>query len=366
MIHVDDLRALKRRIATYPDPMLSAYLDVDPSRPENRGKAYVLRLKAALKRAGVPRGPAERVLRLVDEERPRGRTLVVFADHEVQPETHRLRVGLPERVRWGRPHVAPLAFALQRYEPCGVLLLDAERARFFVSTLGETEEELDMTNIFSTRGWREITIAPSTAAPGGGAATDAYEHRLEAQLHRFHKEMGETLRGLVERFGLGSLILAGPEERTAAFAATLTNDLSGLVAATVSLPLDTTEREVAEKVSAAEEEMRGRRQRDLLAEAGERGVEGLYRTLGSLQEGRVYRLLVPWPTEEAVSWCDGCSLASEGETCSYCGGSTRPRELADVSVELTDSRGARLEFVSGDGADVLRERMGGLAGLVRF
>ncbi|MDF2702482.1 MAG: hypothetical protein K0S10_1426 [Rubrobacteraceae bacterium] len=362
-----ELVALKERVAAYPGPVLSAYLSVNPADPENRAKAYVIRLKDALKEMAVQKELSGRVLAYVDREQPRARTLALFASPDEIFDIYRLQVDLPERVRWGEPYVAPLILALQQYEPYGVILLGAHRARLFVSVFGQMEEELDAENIFTTLGWREFTISPSTAAPSGGAARDVFEHRIEAQTLRFYRGLAETVRDLIERFGLVRLILAGPEERTSTFARTLPRQVAELVAATVPLPLGASEREVLQRVSVAEEQAHNRRQEGLLAEVREFGVSGLNETLGSLQEGRVHHLLVPWLSGERVRWCDFCGLASTGAgRCPYCGSETRERELVDAVLELAEARGTRLEFVRGDNADVLLEELGGLAGLVRF
>lgn len=362
-----ELVALKERVAAYPEPVLSAYLSVNPADPENRAKAYVIRLKDALKETGVPKELSGRVLAYVDGEQPRARTLALFASPDEIFDIYRLQVDLPERVRWGEPYVAPLILALQQYEPYGVILLDANRARLFVSIFGQMEEELDAENIFTTLGWRELTISPSTAAPSGGAARDVFEHRIEAQTLRFYKGLVETVRGLIKRFGLVRLILAGPEERTSTFARTLPRQIAEMVAATVPLPLGASEREVMQRVSAAEQSAQDRRQERLLMEVRERGTSGLDNTLKFLQEGRVHQVLVPWLTEERVRWCDSCGFVFTGAgRCPFCASGTRERELVDAVLELAEARGTRLEFVRGDNADVLREEFGGLAGLVRF
>ena len=363
----EELVALKERVTGFPRPLLSAYLSVNPAHPENQAKAYVIRLKDALKETGTPKELQRRVLAYVDGEQPRARTLAVFATRDEIFDIYRLRVELPERVRWGEPYVAPLILALQQYEPYGVILLDAQRARLFVSVFGEMEEELDAENIFTTLGWREVTISPSTAAPSGGAARDVFEHRIEAQTLRFYRGLVETVRDLVERFGLVRLILAGPEERTSTFARTLPRQVADLVAATVPLPLGASEREVMQRVSAAEEQAQNRRQQSLLVEAREHGVSGLNETIGSLQEGRVHLLLVPWLSGEHVRWCDFCGLAYVGaQSCPYCGSGTRERELVDAVLDLAEARGTGVEFVRGENADVLHEELGELAGLVRF
>jgi hypothetical protein len=221
MPRTDDLQALKRRVAEYPEPTLSAYLNVNPASPDNRGKAYAIRLKDALKEHRVPRPLAERVLDYVEAEQPRTRMLVLFATPDGLFEAHRLRRELPQEVRWGEPYVAPLELAIDEYEPTGVALLDAKRFLFFVSSLGEIEEELKVANGFGTADWRKTTSSPSMAHPGGGTAKDLFQRRLEASTQRFYKEVGEELRRLVEKSGLKRLILAGPEERTVAFCSAL-------------------------------------------------------------------------------------------------------------------------------------------------
>jgi hypothetical protein len=51
----EELVAPKEQVAGYPKPLLSVYLSVNPAHPENRGKAYVLRLKNTLKAVEAPR-----------------------------------------------------------------------------------------------------------------------------------------------------------------------------------------------------------------------------------------------------------------------------------------------------------------------
>ena len=89
----------------------------------------------------------------------------------------------------------------------------------------------------------------------------------------------------------------------------------------------------------------------------------------TLQEGRVYHLLAPWPLDGNARWCDACALASANasdESCSYCGGPTRMRPLTSITFDLATARSTRIEFVRGENAKNLREEFGGLAGLVRF
>jgi hypothetical protein len=371
MLRTEDLKVLKDRIARYPTPTLSAYLNMNPANPENRARAYAIRLKDALKENRVPKDLSERVLAYAEAEQPRMRTLVLFAVPDGPFEVYWLRTDLPEEVRWGEPYVAPLELAIDEYEPTGVALLDAKKFRFYLTSLGEIEQGLKAANVFSTAGWREITISPSMTRPRGGTARDLFERRLEEWTRRFYKEMGEELRRLVEKFGVRRLILAGPEERTAAFRAALPREVKELVAARAHLPLGASQGEVIQRIFEVEEQLEREHEKQLLADVGERGVRGLEATLKALAEGRIYLLVAPWPLSGEVRWCDSCTLASaaqarEEEGCPYCGRPTRRRLLADALVELATARDTSIEFVRGENADALRRAFGGLAGLTRF
>ena len=312
---------------------------------------------------------ATRLLEYVEGEQFQARTLVLFAAPDGLFETYWLQAELPGGVRWGEPDAAPLELAIDEYEPSGIALLDAKKFRFFVSSLGEIKEEMNARNVFSRAGWREVTVKTSTVTPGAGADRDAFEHRLEARIERFYRELGKTLQELVEQFGIRRLILAGPEERTAAFCAVLPQAVRGLVTETVHLLVKASESEVMKQISAVEARIEREQENRALATGRERGVCGLEDTLKALQEGRLHRLLAPWPLEGDVRWCDACALSSpdvSNESCPYCGGPARVRTLAGLILGLATARRTRAEFVRGENAETLKEEFGGLAGLVRF
>ena len=92
--------ALKERVAGFPRPLLSAYLSVNPAHPENQAKAYVIRLKDALKETGAPKELQRRVLAYVDGEQPRARTLAVFATRDEIFDIYRLKASANRRVAY--------------------------------------------------------------------------------------------------------------------------------------------------------------------------------------------------------------------------------------------------------------------------
>jgi peptide subunit release factor 1 (eRF1) len=145
---------------------------------------------------------------------------------------------------------------------------------------------------------------------------------VEAHIHRFYKEMGETTRRLAFENGIGRLILAGPGERVAEFRRTLPNEVRDRVVAEAHIPTGASESEIVDRITAVQERVELERDNRFIAEARERGVRGRSDTLEALQLGEVYHLLVPWPSEGEVRWCDNDALAVQDvqrEHCPYCG-----------------------------------------------
>jgi peptide subunit release factor 1 (eRF1) len=370
---MDQQRAFRRRvgaIADRPRPVLSVYLNVNPAHPENQARAYLLRLKGALEELGAPRDLVDRIRQVVELGRMGCRTLAIFATPDGLFETYRLGVDLPDAFRWNEAYVAPLMLLLEEYEPYGIALVDARKFRFLVTSLGRLEETLDETNPIDITGWREVTSSPSTANPGGGTLTDSFANRVDAHIHHFYKQAGESVRRAAFGEGVGRLILAGPSERVAEFRRALPRELQDRVVAEAHIPTNASEGVIVERLETVRERIEREREASLLTRARERGVRGLDATLAALQEeNRVYQLLVLWELEGYIRWCDNDRLAI-GDTaraeCPYCGQRTHRRPLLEALIELAAARGARVESLRGENADALREELGGVAGLIRF
>ena len=138
--------------------VLSVSLDVDPSRPEHQGQnpAYRIWLRNALRQTleAIPkearRGAdelAQRIIRHVETNRPRGRGLAIFAAPGLWRE-YVLPVPLTNRAQYGRPDVVPVLWAVDEYEPYAILAVDREHARILIAYLGRTttvdEETLEL------------------------------------------------------------------------------------------------------------------------------------------------------------------------------------------------------------------------------
>lgn len=193
---------------------------------------------------------------------------------------------------------------------------------------------------------------------------------MDAHIHRFYKEAGESVRRMAFAEDITHIILAGPHERVAEFRRALPHELQDRIVAEAHIPTQASDGEILERLETVRERIEREREAELLAQARERGVRGLNETLSALQEeNRVYQLLILWQLEGDVRWCDNDRLAIsdvEQAECPYCGQQTRPRLLLEALIELATTRGARVEFLRGENADTLRERSGGVAGLTRF
>jgi hypothetical protein len=385
MAQPEELRAIRERLEGHEGPMLSAYLSVNARYPENQGQAYKVRLKDALEELEVPDGIRDRVLDSVGEQaRPRARTVIFFADEEGLFERLNLQVDAPEAFRYGEPYLVPLALALDEHEPYGVALLDAERFRFFVSDpMGHPDGE-------GGGFFEEVDFDPSEPYPWGGGSTDmdAAGRVQQENIHRFFKQMGELTRDLAFKNNVRHLILAGPKERTSEFRKELPQEVRERVVAEDNAPSEAPEGELYDRLEEVYERSEREREAALISQARERGVRGVRDTVEALQEGRVYHVIALYGLEGDTRWCDHDRLAITDitqEECPYCGRDTRIRALSDVVLDLAAARGARVELVRADDpvvgtpnedaeaqrerhgpAEVLRDELEGLAGLLRY
>ncbi|HKH11795.1 MAG TPA: hypothetical protein VKA73_11720 [Rubrobacter sp.] len=372
MAQTQEIRQAITRMAVRGGPMLSAYVSVNAAIPENQGQAYLVRLRDAMNDEGVPEGLQDRVRGFVeDETHPRARSLAVFADEDGLFEVHRLRVDVPESVRWGDPNLAPLSLVLDEYEPYGAVVLDAERFRLFaVSPLVDPEDAGEAKG----SGFRELDLRPSQPHPRSHGSTDMDPAGRKQQelAHRYYKEMGELTRDVAFREGVRRLILAGPREVTSAFREAMPNELKDRVVAEEPVDLSASEGELLDRLEEIREKAEHEREGELLAQIREGGVRGPEETIKALQEeNRVYHLAALWDLDGEVRWSDADGLAIMDitqEKSPFSGEPTRVRPLTDVLVDLASARGARLDFVRGENenTDTLRDEFGGLAGLTRF
>lgn len=381
-----DLQELKERFEGHSGPLLSVYLNVNPADQDNQGQAYLVRLKDALGEVGAPEGISDRVRETLEDEQPRARTFVLFADEDGLFEWYRLQSDLPESVRYGEPYLSPLALALDEHEPYGIVMVDAEEYRFYITSPAEDPSEASWQ--MGSGFLREIDLHPSRPHPRGGRDVDPVSRRSEAHIHEWYNELGKLTRDVAFSEGARHLILAGPKERTAEFRNRLPEDVRSRVVAETQIQENSPDNETLQRLQEVREQAEEERKSKLLDEVRESGVSGVKDTLEALQEGRVYHVLALWNLDAEVRWSETDGLVMPDvarEESPYTGDETEVRPLMEVLVDLAANRGSRLEFVRDEGgagntpeedleearqeaslADTIRQEFEGLAGLLRY
>jgi peptide chain release factor subunit 1 len=359
-------------------PVTTLYLDVDGRRRPRR-RDYVRRaddlagaacdearrLGRDAHRSGC--GDAKRIRSFVSDgldRRGSVRGLAVFScsgaglweDVELsQPVRDRVRVG-------SRPHLLPLEALLEMAETFCTVLVDRERARIFMSSLGEIEEVS-----------RLLDDVPGQHDQGGWAQARLRRH-IEDHVQRHLKHVADTLFRIQRRRPFDHLVLAGPEEAVAALERDLHDYARRRILGRVSLPMTASADDVLDRIMHLEVELESRREseavRRLLSEAASgtgRAVTGMGGTLSALEANRAEVLVLAEQLRAGGVRCERCGhLASAGpdRPCGSCGGPVvEVPDLVEEAVELALRQRSRVETVA-DG-DPLAE-VGGVGALLRF
>lgn len=394
MIGKTEIQRIREVVGEHPGPLLSLYLDINPAKPENRGRAYALRAKDAMKALGVPENLQEQVLEVLKNQVLEAKTAVFFAGEDLF-ETLLLQVELPlvsslkttflgEKERrllsdgalahYGEPFLLPLLYALDEYERYGVVYLDQERWRVFEIFLGEVQEVGDAFLALDTEAWRRLSLD----APGrrfnlggisrGGAGQDLFAKRLEAWEERFYKALAHELEKLVQERGFTRLVLMGPEEHTKLFQGYLSKRLKEKVVALLpSLPHPgASPGEVLKRLEPVLEEVERAQEVKFLKTLEEAFPKAAFgpEVLSRVQEGRVELWVLPWHLDQEVYVCEGWVFAEEAQALAACE-KPETKPLALVLPELAAGYATKLEFVRGEAEKQLLER-GGMAALLRW
>jgi peptide chain release factor subunit 1 len=369
--------------------VLSIALDVDPTKPENQAEppAYRIRLRNEL-RALLDKLPkderkrvkdvVERVEAFLDQERPQGRGLTIFAADDLW-RVHVLPVPLRNQVHYGRPDVLPLLWAADEYEPYAVLAVNRERALLLIAYLGGTvvakADELEL----DTSHWRFKSGRPPTftKAMGTGASRgterDTFEARVQDHLRRLWSGAAEAADRWLQEARVDRLIIAGPEEAASAVRNLLPPTARTKLVAVVPVPGEADPDEIHRLTMRVALDEEHRRERalveDLLARApaGAGTVVGLGPTLDALAREQVITLVVDRDVDAQVHRCARCGFvtADPRPSCPVCGGPQERTGLTQVLPLLARQNGARVETVSGEAAAQLRAH-GGIGAILRY
>ncbi|HWQ27637.1 MAG TPA: Vms1/Ankzf1 family peptidyl-tRNA hydrolase [Dehalococcoidia bacterium] len=354
------------------DGVLSVYLNVEPAHMEREGfEAALLDLWKPLRQQVRNTAAEQRVeeeIARVNEyvrswEEPPGRSVAMFSCAPLDAFIPiALEVPVIDGAHFGpRPYLVPLIGALDEYERYCVTLVDKERARILTVWLGEIRDRIEIED-----------VVPGRSAAGGWSQARYARHR-EWHVHEHMRHVAERLWSLDRRERFHRLIIGGPDEALAALKDALPRSLKEKVVAEFAGEMFATDADIVARVRDIETQIERAGERALVEEILERAPKGELAALGwddtftALVEGRVHRLaLVEGLTAEGFECPEGHAVVRErADRCPYCDAPMRPvADLAARAVRMALATGARIEFVRGDAAELLRPH--GAGAILRF
>ena len=245
------------------------------------------------------------------------------------------------------PYVRPLMATLAEYHRYCVVLLDRTHGRLFEVYMGKIVEHSEVAD-----------TVPRRVSEGGFQGRDERNierHRTQVVQQHMQKIAGAAGK-LFQRDHCDRLVLGGHHELLTEFKALLPAALKPQVVGEFHVdPAKLTVPEVLRQTLAIEQrvelEYENRLTSDLIrqAEAGNRAVKGLSRTLAALSRGEVQLLLVEEGFELPGYVCTACRHASvEPQPCPQCGQPAAPcNDIVDEAINLALLKNCQIKHVRG-------------------
>lgn len=251
-IDTNDLRELL--IDTADDPVLTLYLPVDPSDPENfrdsGSKPWEVQLRNDLRAIADSLDPDDRDGRIRFEQirtnvenwlldyLPRGRTLVLMADDDSMIDIE-LPVVLEQDAGYGTPRVSEFVRAMSEYRLYGAVLVDGTSARLVTGSLGFTA---DLATLEFDNRW-------GMDSAGRSGHSFRFENRQEEYQQRFHRSIAEQIDRLVVEFPeFDRLVLSGNEVEAHGVARALGSRATHALVGIVAAPMTSTDADLTERI----------------------------------------------------------------------------------------------------------------------
>ncbi|MBT9253070.1 MAG: hypothetical protein KM296_05195 [Brockia lithotrophica] len=388
-----------RELLTYPGrDVLSLYVDVDPTRPENAraNPAYRVWAKTALRDLVrsfaeiLPKDEhkeleerAERLVERVELLRSGGRTYVLFQGRDWEEECTcqaRLRENF---VHYGAPAVVPLLWLLEEYARAGIVLVDHHQARFLTVQLGLTESVDEEFLYIDTSEFPEYDVrsTPILEAHGArvvkGSFSDVFDRRVDAHVERFWRDVAERLERFVAKEA-PVFVLLGGEERARSFLleALHPKTRTKVLAENPGIGVGAPERDIL----LAAKSILERAEREHEYRLVERALEELHKNgradagrenvLNAVRLGRAHTVLAAWPIAGNIRVCPSCGTYFDAElaqlaACPYCGTALVERSFATLLLREAYLHDTEVELVTGRAAERLAP-YGGVAVTLRY
>ena len=378
MISHEDLSQLHSYSSGPESLILSLYVNIDQSDAANLNRGFETRVESLFRQAAENHNSHEgsrerfdaecqRVRDFLQEYVPKGKALVLFSDSKRDFWWQRdLQVELPTCVRWSPElWVRPLLEVIEEHDRFAVVLIDKHHARILTFDAGGLEQQ---TEVVSDVPNKHATTGTDHIWSQGQMDRDHLNH---VQSHA--RRVTDELAMVIDRMKLKRIVIGGPVEATSVFTSGLPKRLQQMIIGTISAPVDANrDRIIAEmrSVQANTEHEDETKMVDSMITAamkGDRAVIGVSDTLGAIQEGRVYRLVVARDFRAEGKECVACHvLVADGkENCPFCAGKLEaaPDLINRASHRVLDM-GGTIQHVSGEAATRLAQA--GIGAVLRF
>ncbi|MEW6715943.1 MAG: hypothetical protein AB1345_00335 [Chloroflexota bacterium] len=366
MITEHDMQEL---LAYSPDKtVVSLYLNIDPA--EGSAEVHRLHLRSLLKDIET-RKDVQVIERFFDHEfNWSGQSVALFScatDHYFRP--YPLAVPIRSQVQVGkRPHVKPLADALDAYGGYGVVLVDKQGARFFYFHLGELREQ----ESFNGESVRRTKRGGGSQAPGRRGGTAGQTRYTEEVTERNMKEAADLAAEFFQVHRVRRVLIGGTDDNVALFRSLLPKSWQSLIVGDFPINTNASHKEVLERAMKVGAEAEKRREAQLVksvitgAAKGRGGVVRLDDTLSAVHEGRVQTLLICEGFHAPGFRCRGCSYLTiqEISTCPFCGNTFgRITDAVELAVRKVLHNGGDVEVLQ---QSPELEKAGNIGALLRY
>lgn len=378
MIRTDQLQ----EIAAWSPPILSAYLSTRPQdasrHPQVQSCVTWLKKEAgSMSRNLEPRDAVqferqvERVGRFLGQRRPKEKALAIFAGREYWTVVP-LHVGVENELRWGKPGVWQLFRLLSEHNSNCIVVVDHHAARFFMNGLGELTLLEEKTFDVDISQWKKKDLghfAGERVRKTRGPQREVFEDRLEAQYAKLCQQTADRAAALCGQHSLTGIFLVGPERLIAEVQAKIPCGVTQFI---FRIPEDLAYFSARHLLCRLQPVIDGCRREQQIATVthllgSDHGtVIDVDETLAQLQRGAIRSFIIAREFDLDIQQCAKCGWVnrSADPVCLTCGAQRRTVALSQILPALLEKYNARLEIVSGDAAQTLKQA-GGVGGWLR-
>ena len=372
MVDLDEIRDLAS-IDPGSAHYVTLYLNVDPL--TNPAGEYAIRINNMLKdaRESLDKKTLKEVSADLDlisdyfatEKREFKKSVCIITNKaaNVWKEYHLAAPAKSELVVEKTPHLDPILDIMDNYGRYLVMLASKDRARIFVTQMGEVTEYGEV----------KSEDIPGRHAKGGWFALSQDHYERHTDWHEgFHiKEVEKKVESFMGRQKAGGIVIGGPEESIAMVTEKMPPILREKVIGRFRAEMFATPVEILAAASIIikeyERAAKDRMIEDLIARVykDNRGVLGIEDVILMTEEKRIQKLMVDSDYEQPGYICPNCrALSITPDPCRFCGAKTgRTSHLVDFIMEKAVEQGGSVAVVPGESK--LREA-GRIGALLRY